>query len=181
VALLPRRLRLGALRGRGAGVLVAFAGLAGYAAMLWIRFGDPLAFTKVGGAAGWHRQLTPGTVVKLEFLRRFEHPDLSAVHAGLALQAVLTIGALALVPAVVRRFGWAYGAYVVVVVAVPALTSRDFIGMGRYVLVAFPCFAAAASLLCAPRRRALAAGAVVTSGALAALMASLFARWYFLS
>ena len=47
-------------------------------------------------------------------------------------------GALALVPAVFKRVGWGYGVYCLVVLALPALSSKDFQGMGRYAIAAFP-------------------------------------------
>ena len=174
--------RLRRLDWRDLGVLVSLAGLAAYCVLLWRRFDEPFAFSKVGDAEGWARELTFDGVIKLDFWRIMADPDLSAVHVGLGLQAVLTIGALLLVPLVVRRLGWGYGAYTAAVVLIPAVTSKDFIGMGRYVLVAFPVFAVVADLLVrrsAPR--AVVIGMLVCSGTGLLLMNSLFSRWYFLS
>lgn len=55
-----------------------------------------------------------------------------------------------------RRYGWRYGAYVAVVVAIPGFGTDDFHGMGRYLLVAFPSFAVLAEALAdRPRTRRL--------------------------
>ncbi len=45
-----------------------------------------------------------------------------------------------------RRFGWGYLAYAAVVLAIPIIGTKDFMGTGRYVLVAFPVMAAAGDL-----------------------------------
>jgi hypothetical protein len=79
----------------------------------------------------------------------------------------------------VRRFGWGYGAYTILVVLLPALSTKSFTGMGRYLLAAFPCFAVAGELLAGTGRLrtwALAASAVALVGT-----ASFFARGYYVS
>jgi hypothetical protein len=92
---------------------------------------------------------------------------------------VVTVAALALVPLVFRRFGWGYGVYCLLVVALPALSTKDFFGMGRYVLAAFPCFAVAGELVADhPRVRAWVLGA---SGAGLVVLTSFFARGSYLS
>src|SRR5664280_901672 len=52
-----------------------------------------------------------------------------------------------LLPRIRRRFGWGYAAFTAVVVAIPFVTTKDFFGSGRYMLAAFPAFAAAADFL----------------------------------
>ena len=58
--------------------------------------------------------------------------------ASIVVQAVLAIGLVALVPLVVRRLGYAYAIYTFMVVGIPLLESKDFYGLGRYCLAAFP-------------------------------------------
>ena len=96
---------------------------------------------------------------------------------GLVVQAVLAIGILALTPRVVRKFGWAYAGYVVVVLAIPLVGSKDFQGMGRYLLAAFPLFAVAGELLAErPTAKVWVLGA---SSVALAVLSSLYARgWY---
>jgi hypothetical protein len=65
-----------------------------------------------------------------------------------------------------------------VVVALPALTAPEFIGMGRYLLVAFPVYAVAAEAL-APRRW-LATAAIACSTALLVVLATHFVRGHLL-
>ena len=189
--LLPRRVDLGSLRTlRPAdfGVLLSVLGLVAFMALLWVRFDEPLAFTKVGGASGWWRGTGWDVVIKLHLFRLLDAYGLNIVTFWLVTQGLFSVIALALVPAVVRRFGWAYGAYVLVAVGIAFCTTRDFIGMGRYVLAALPAFAALADILLrwsagamVGLRRWLPALVLGLNGVLLAWMVSLFARWYFLS
>jgi hypothetical protein len=174
--------RLRRLDWRDLGVLVSLAGLGAYCVLLWRRFDEPFAFSKVGDAEGWARKLTFDGVIKLDFWRIMAEPELSAAHVGLALQGLLTVGALILVPFIVHRLGWGYGAYTAAVVLIPAVTSKDFIGMGRYVLVAFPVFAVVGDVLVRRRvPRGVLVGVLACSAFGLVLMHSLFSRWYFLS
>lgn len=149
------RLDVRRLRPGDAGVLVSVGGLAAFAAYLWSRFDDPLLFSTVqetwGQEPGWR------TWFKYDIYRWLrDEPDLFYTH-GLLIQAALWALVLATVPAVTRRFGWRYGAYLVALVVVPAIGSQDFQGMGRYLLGAFPSFALLGSLLAEHRwaRRAM--------------------------
>ncbi len=70
-------------------------------------------------------------------------------------RACLTLGALALVWPTVRRLGWGYGVYAPCLVGHAHLSSKDFMGMGRYLLSAFPLFLTLALLLRERPARAL--------------------------
>jgi hypothetical protein len=140
---------------------------------LWIRFGDPLAFS--AAQAGWDQPFGMRTILKVDLLRMILDGDSYVVR--LVPQAVATLVFLALVPKVVRRFGWAYGAYTLVVLGVPALGSSTFQGTGRYLLAAFPVFAVIAEWLV--DRPLLAWVAVVISACgLVAGTALYAAGWY---
>jgi hypothetical protein len=132
-----------ALRRRDAGVLVSLTGLAAYAAYLLHRFDEPFAFAKAEGAPGWEQDPGPRVWFKEVFWHRLAHlPDSGTQYfASIAFQAVLVIALLALVPLVVRRVGWGYGLYSLAVLGMPLLSSKDFMGLGRYALAAFPVFA----------------------------------------
>jgi hypothetical protein len=189
--LLPRRVDLRALRTLRLpdfGVLLSVLGLVAFLVLLWVRFDEPLAFTKVGGAAGWWRGTGWDVVAKLHLFRLLEAFGLDIVTFWLMVQGLFSLIALGSIPAVVRRFGWAYGAYVLVAVGLAFVTTRDFIGMGRYVLAAFPAFAAVADVLLrwsagamGGLRRWLPTLVLGVNGLLLGWMVSLFARWYFLS
>ena len=189
--LLPRRVDFGALRTlRPAdfGVLLSVLGLVAFMALLWSRFGEPLAFTKVGGAAGWWRGTGWDVVAKIHLFRLLDSYGLNIVTFWLVVQGLFSLVALASVPLVIRRLGWAYGAYVLVAVGIAFVTTRDFIGMGRYVLAALPSFAVLAEAVLrwsggamVGLRRWLPALVLGVNGVLLAWMVSLFARWYFLS
>ena len=189
--LLPRRVDLASLRTlrpADLGVGLSVLGLVAFMALLWVRFDEPLAFTKVGGAAGWWKGTGWDVVAKVHLFRLLDSYGLNIVTFWLVVQGLFSLVALGSVPAVIRRFGWAYGAYVLVAVGIAFATTRDFIGMGRYVLAAFPAFAALADVLLrwsagamVGLRRWLPSLVLGVNGVLLAWMVSLFARWYFLS
>jgi hypothetical protein len=169
-----------ALRWRDAGVLLAGLGFVAYIAYLTWRFHAPLAFAKVQTAEGWNRQLSVDMIVKVDFYRRWRDFGVTLVTVVLTFQALLSIAALALVPAVWRRLGWGYAVYVLAVLGLPLATSSDFLAMGRYLLPAFPVFAVAGELL-ARRPRRLAASVLTVNAALLVWLTTLFARWFLLS
>ncbi|MCI0669477.1 MAG: hypothetical protein L0Y64_03340 [Myxococcaceae bacterium] len=135
---------------------LAAAGLGLYMLFLWHRFGDPLAFAHVQAAPGWDQPPGLRSWLKLDLwpnLRR--DPSLymlgrTALHGGIAL------GMLALVVPIWRRLGLGYALYVLVAVGIPTLSSKDFMGLGRYCIAAFPAFLMVALLLVErPRLKAL--------------------------
>lgn len=157
-------------------LLLAPLGLVAYCVYLAVRFGAPFAFVDVAGAPGWGQTPGPHTWLKVQWLTALVRaPYLDGRHGHLIGNAVITAAAVALLPAVFRKFGWGYGVFASAIVVAAALSTKDFVGMGRYVLAAFPCFAAAADGLArrGPRVRWMCLGA----SALALLMlAQLHAR-----
>lgn len=132
---------------RDAGVLLSGLGLAAFCIYQWRRFGDPFAFITVQSA--WGQESGPHTWLKVRFfedLRGLPHRHVLASVSYLS-HPVLTAGALALVPRVFRRFGYGYGTYTLLMILVPALSTKNFFGMSRYLLAAFPCFAVVGELL----------------------------------
>lgn len=178
------------LRPRDAGVLLSILGLLGFMALLWVRFGHPIAFVEVNSAPGWERVVNVETVAKLHFFRLLGSYGLNLVTFWLIVQGIYSLLALGLVPAVVRRFGWGYGTYLLATVGIAFVAARDFQGMGRFVLTGFPAFAAGADLLARridPIRvgkglaTTLTGTLLVVEGGLLLWMISLFTRWRFLS
>ncbi|MFN2607704.1 MAG: hypothetical protein ABR511_07380 [Acidimicrobiales bacterium] len=165
------------VQGRDAAVLVSAAGLVAYCLYLAARFGHPFLFAEV--EKYWGQGAGPHTWLKIEFLHMVTHLGRPTAWLTYVAHPVVTVVALAFVPRVFRRFGWGYGLYSLAAVGVAALSTKDFFGCGRYVLAAFPCFAAAAEVLVEhPRLRTW-----VLSGSAAGLvvMTSLFARGTYLS
>ncbi len=156
------QIRLGRLRPRDGWVLLSLGGLAAWSLYLWHRFGDPLLFSTVQET--WGQQSGLSTWLKRDFFAELaRHPARFYSH-GLVIQSLFGLLALLSVPTVVRRFGWRYGAYLVVLLLIPAVGSQDFQGLGRYLLGAFPAFAVLGSLLAdraALRRLVLPASALV--------------------
>ncbi len=130
-----------------AGALVSGLGLAAFCLYQWRRFGDPFAFISVQSA--WGQESGPHTWLKLRFfedLSALRHRNILASLSYLA-HPVLTLTGLALVPRVFRRFGYGYGVYALLIILLPAVSTKNFFGMGRYLLAAFPCFAVAGEML----------------------------------
>ncbi|QTE30271.1 hypothetical protein [Pengzhenrongella sicca] len=140
------------VRWREAGVLVSAAGLGSWALYLWIEFGNPLAFVEVESAPGWDQGVGPHTWFKISYLRGLIEAPLTTGRL-LTVQAVVCLLAVLLMRRVWRRFGYGYAAYAGVVLLIPIIGTDDFMGTGRYVLVAFPVLAAAGDFLATTERR----------------------------
>lgn len=140
------------VRWRQIGVLAAGLGLAGWCIYLWLTFGDPLLFIEVQSAPGWSQGVGPRTWFKVLYVNTLLEGRFRFA-AVLTAQAVLSVLAVLLLRRVARQFGWGYAAYSLIVIAIPIIGTRDFMGTGRYVLAAFPIFASAALVLAHSRRR----------------------------
>ncbi|WNG49345.1 hypothetical protein F0U60_38415 [Archangium minus] len=167
LGLLARRLEWKRERGERWSVLdflpvLSALGFVLYVLYLGERFDAPFAF--VDAQVGWGQ--TPGweSWLKLYWFKAVFSPESNAETVlRLCLHALLTLGALALLWPTFRRLGWGYGVFCAVLVGIPALSTKDFMGMGRYLISAFPLFLTLALLLRDhPRVRhgLLAAGAV---------------------
>jgi hypothetical protein len=160
-----------------AGVLLSMLGLVAWCAYLWSRFDDPFAFAAAQGA--WDQGAGAETWLKLQFFR--DITDLRSPRAWVLFMAhpILTVAAACLVPRVFRRFGAGYGVYTALLVGLSALSTKNFFGMARYLLAAFPIFAVVGEALAARpavRRVALPASAV---GLL--VLTAVFGTGYYLS
>ena len=190
-SVLAVRVDLRRLRPRDGGVLLSLAGLAAWMRYLATTFGDPLLFIHVEAVPGWDQGQGPRTWLKVSWLgnvRRLPtyladtdaHWDKLIYTLGTTFQALLVIGALCLVPMVVRRLGWGYAAYVLGVVAIPMLGTKDWQGTGRYLLAAFPVFVVVAGWL-ADRPAHLRRGLLTASALLLVFLTSAFARGFYLA
>ena len=167
--------RPGGVRRADAGLLLAPLGLAAFCVLLWLRFRHPFAFLEATSAPGWDQPQGFHTWFKVHWVKAMWNGPWTSGHFGhLLANAMATVAVAAFVPLVFRRFGWGYGIFVTIAVVVTAVTTKDFVGMGRYALAAFPCFAAAADVLI---RRPRLAGVVLTAFAVAlGILTQLHAR-----
>jgi hypothetical protein len=154
-------------------VLIAALGVGAYSWYLWRNWGDPIAF--VTNERVYH----PGDLpwLKRQFLVRWRDMTDVTYTLTITLQAVLAVSVLALTPRIRRQFGFGYAVYCIALVAIPTLSTEDFMGTGRYLIAAFPAWASVGTWVAErPRRR----GAVLwCSAALMVAMAAAFSRsWY---
>jgi hypothetical protein len=173
-AVRPANLRR-AVRPADLGLLLAPAGLASFCVFLWIRFDRPFAFLDTAGAPGWDQPPGFHTWFKVHFFKALIHGPWMAGHVGhLVVNFLATVVVAAFIPAVFRKLGLGYGVFVVVAVIATAVSTKDFVGMGRYTLAAFPCFAVAADVL--SRRPWLARATLVVFAVGLVMLAQLHAR-----
>jgi len=176
IGLLIRNLELsrrsgGRVRPRDLLPTLSLLGLAAYMIFLAQKFGDPFAFVKAQSA--WNQEPGLSSLLKLGFFGRVFS---TRAYGDLVLplfHAAAAVAFLCLAIPTRRLLGTGYAVYVAAVIGVPLLSSRNFIGLGRYCLAAFPCFLTLALLL-EHRPRARRAWTVV-SAALLAVMVSQFA------
>lgn len=152
-------------------------GLLSYMAFLWARFDDPLAFAHVQSAPGWDHVPGVATWLKFAWFKTVTTSISRWVIARFVANALVTLIGLALVFPARRFLGWGYATYIAAVIGIPAISSKDLWGMGRYLIAAFPCFLVLA-LLMKDRPRLLAAWAGASAVALIGLACAFGATEY---
>ncbi len=141
----------------------------------YLAFGEPLAFLK-SREVGWNE---PVTLVPISHRELFASIVNGTVFAGgvprlRLLDAASGIIFLALTIPIFRRLGLSYGVFSLGSVVMPLVANLD--GLTRYVSVIFPGFMIMG--LWVPKKPVMVALCSL-SAVLMALMASMFARWYF--
>lgn len=184
LGLLARRLEWKHERGQRWSVVdllpvVAALGFILYILYLWHTFGEPFAFVKVQSAPGWDQMPGWRTWIKLRWFQGFSRYMKVGDFLRLVGHAGVTLGALALLWPTAKRLGWGYGLYTAAIVGLPALSSKDFMGMGRYLLAAFPLFLTLALML--RERPRLRLGVLATSGVIMILLAAAYGAAQYVS
>ncbi len=119
-----------------------------YLLYLQQKFGAPFAFVETQGSPGWDQAPGWRTWLKLYWFEIVFVSDNSAeVKLRYLVQAGLTLLALGLVVPTARRLGWGYAVFTLAILGLPALGTKDFMGMARYLISAFPLFLTLALLL----------------------------------
>jgi hypothetical protein len=173
-------------------VLLSLGGLVAWVGYLWASFGDPALFVEVQSAPGWDQGQGPSTWFKDVWIERLgdfyghvkEGPATWTVMTytlGVTFQAVLVFAFLALIPSVVKRIGWGYAVYVLALIAIPVLGSKDWQGTGRYILGSFPVFLAVAGWMVDGAHVWVRRAWLVASGATLVFLTSAYARGYYLA
>ena len=156
--------------------LLCALGIGAYMVFQYVKFGDALAFLKAQGA--WRQEPGWSSLLKLPFLGRVFRNGAYGDLILPALHLTMAIGFLALAGPTRKLLGTGYAVYVVAVLAIPLVVSRDFIGLGRYCLAAFPCFLTLALRLETVRARRT---WIAASTLLLAVMVSEFAIGHYVS
>ncbi|MFN8016874.1 MAG: hypothetical protein U0P45_01990 [Acidimicrobiales bacterium] len=172
---LPTRFDRTKLRAATFGPMLVVGGVLAWMAYLGVRWGDPLAFKT--NQTVYHPGDLP--LLKRAFVVHWLHfgdqPSITLTTTGQALVALVVV---LCIPAVCRRFGFAYGLYLAVLVAIPTVSTEDFMGTGRYMIAAFPAWAYLGERL-AERSPALQRGVVAALACTVAFLAFGFSRsWY---
>jgi len=169
---IPTRFDRSAWRPGNLGPLLSFGGLLAWMTYLGVQWGDPLAFKT--NQTVYHPSPLP--LLKLPFLVRWRDFDDPSYVLTTTLQAALALVVVCCVPAVIRRFGLGYGIFCALLVAIPTVSTADFMGTGRYLIAAFCVWALIGEWLSTRRLGWL---PIAGSGLLMATLAMLFARsWY---
>lgn len=126
---------------------LAGLGLLAFMTYLQLRFDDPIAFATVQAAPGWAQPPGWHSWLKVEWFKTMFPQVDPAIGIRLGGHALITVLALIMVVPTFKRLGWGYGVFTLLVVGIPAVSSKDFQGLGRYVIAAFPLFLTLALLI----------------------------------
>lgn len=134
--------------------ILAGIGFAAHMIYLGLRFDDPLAFAHVQSAPGWEQAPGWQSWLKVAWFKTMFPRVAPLVGIRLGAHAFITFAALALSVMTFRRLGIGYGAYCLICIGIPAISTKDFQSLGRYAIAAFPLFLTWATVLDArPRLR----------------------------
>ncbi|MCU0268385.1 MAG: hypothetical protein MUF83_07025 [Acidimicrobiales bacterium] len=154
-------------------LLLPPAALAAWCTYLWVSFDDPIAFATVQETDGWDQGSGPTTWFKAALFRQWLEEGWQPTTARLVFQALLALGAVALLPRIATRFGLGYAVHTAVLVGMVVVGSKDFQGAGRYLLPAFSLFAVVGEVLA--DRPVVRAAVLSASAGLLAVFAAAFA------
>lgn len=164
------------LRPAHLGVLLSLAGIGAYS--LWLNHvtGDPLRFLHAESNYG-HRPITEISEWTKSYF--FTNPGgyifnwVEATNEVLSL--VILVAVIATIPSLTRRFGVAYGIFVVGVTAISWVHPHGIAPAGRYLMPAIPFFIAVAARWLADRRRVL-WPLLISSGLIMLVLTTQYAR-----
>jgi hypothetical protein len=150
---------------------VGLSGLIGYSMYLHIRFDAALAWATT--QAEWSGS-GPTTWLKAGFVARMLDWSDPVYSSTVLAQMLVLVLVVVTAPAVGRRFGWGYAVFVICLVVIPCVSSRDFLGVGRYLMAAFPTIALLGERLA--ERRGARVPVLLACGTALLLLNAAFAR-----
>ncbi|MCU1497014.1 MAG: putative lipoprotein [Acidimicrobiales bacterium] len=173
---IPTQLDLSRIRASTFGPWLVVVGIGSWMGFLWAKWGNPILF--IINEREYHPGARPW--LKAEFFYRCLHFTDNPTYAVTIVGQVLVLALMVWsIPAVCRRFGFAYGFFLAVLVAIPTLSTEDFMGTGRYLMAGFPVLALWGERI-ADRPLARRAWLGI-SGTLMVFMAALFSRSTYLT
>ena len=119
------------------GVLVSGAGLLVRGVYRRVKFDNPPTFIEVQSAPGGDQGVGPRTWFRARYLDTLNHGTAQA-SGLLTAQGVACLCAVLLLRRVWRRYGWGYAVYTALVLAIPIIGTKGFMGTGRYILAGTP-------------------------------------------
>lgn len=159
-----RRAAAAGLGLRHAALLVCTFGFTAYALYCWRTFGDPIAFWSAQRWYGhgtffaprtWGKEYYLTTIISGEWNGHSRLWFVASVANTMFMTALLAVAALVL-PAVRRRFGLGYAAYIALIILQTWVGATNMGATGRYLVAAFPLFGLAGLWLAGSRRRQVA-------------------------
>ena len=161
-------------------VLLAFGGFIAWCGYLWVRFGDPLLWEHIQSVPGWDQGSGPTTWFKVFLLDQLATTRRRRSRGRNCAGPVRDRPAVRRCPRIARRFGWSYAAFTAGVLLLPIVGTKDFMGTGRYLLVAFPDLRTGRPVAGRSSAR-LRAAVLAVSGLLLVFLTTLFARGHYLA
>ncbi len=148
-----------------------------FAGYLWLRFGDPLWFIKASQVEGWWINGPNLDLAEKTLAQALSLPNLLTgnYNGVMTLNLVTAIFFAVSLILVFRKQPIGYGVFALLLIGFGV---GQWLGLGRYVVSAFPVYIAWALAI---KNRYLFDGVVVTSSLLLALLTMMYAHWFWVS
>ena len=159
-------------------IVLSGSGLGAYMLYSFIKFDDALAFSTTQEA--WGQGLSWRSVFKIPAFDSIQSQGLSQNSVRIVVHLVVTLVFLILPVFVWKRFGWGYAVYAFTVVMIPTIGNSTSVGLGRYVMAAFPSFAIIGEWL-SRKSRNVQYSWLGTSFALMLFFGACEAAWFYVS
>lgn len=159
--------------------IFAASGFVAYCLFLRHEFGDAFAFATTQASPGWDQAPGLRTWLKMPLWEALQAHPSWGIFLRHGTHALLTALALALAWPARKLLSNAYAAYIALAVGIPAVSTKDFMGLGRYAIAAFPVFLVGSLLI--SKRLPLALAVRVASGLLLLALSAAYGAGIYLA